>query len=187
MSEKTKAAIPKEVGAVTTIPVSPTSKGPDYLLCRALREVYPDAKTPSNVQKLQANYARVYGAWTTSKPVTATQRDTKWKPTEVNKPSLAFAAPSAIQTLTWAVLSASVKGLESPLSPQPKSQCNASMRPDTDRWLKAEETEMATCYEKGTFEIVDLPGRSGTFLYCWQLALLCLVFFTRQQQQALFS
>eukprot|EP00961_Rhodomonas_salina_P213464 2883073-Rhodomonas_salina.2 len=31
------------------------------------------------------------------------------------------------------------------------------MRPDADRWLKAEETEMATCYEKGTFKIVDLP------------------------------
>eukprot|EP00961_Rhodomonas_salina_P082418 1107777-Rhodomonas_salina.1 len=33
------------------------------------------------------------------------------------------------------------------------------MLPDADCWLKAEETEMATCYEKGTFEIVDLPDR----------------------------
>eukprot|EP00961_Rhodomonas_salina_P159765 2151819-Rhodomonas_salina.3 len=83
----------------------------------------------------------------------------RWKPTEVNKPSLAFAALSALQTLTWAVLSASVnlKGLESPISPQPKSQRNARMRPDADRLLKAEEIEMATCYDKGTFEIVDLP------------------------------
>eukprot|EP00961_Rhodomonas_salina_P125118 1685890-Rhodomonas_salina.1 len=74
--------IQKEVGAVATIPVSPGLKGPDYSLRRALLEIYPNAKTPSDVQKLQANYARVYGAWTTSKPMTATQRDTKWKPTE---------------------------------------------------------------------------------------------------------
>eukprot|EP00961_Rhodomonas_salina_P042971 578007-Rhodomonas_salina.1 len=92
-----------------------------------------------------------------SKPVTAAQHDTKWKPTEVNKQSLAFTALSVIRTLTWFVLSASVKGLESPLSPQPKSQRDARMRPDADSWLKAEETEMATCYEKGMFEIVDLP------------------------------
>eukprot|EP00961_Rhodomonas_salina_P242944 3282171-Rhodomonas_salina.1 len=31
------------------------------------------------------------------------------------------------------------------------------MRQDADRWLKAEEVEMSTCYEKGTFQIVDLP------------------------------
>eukprot|EP00961_Rhodomonas_salina_P202740 2735219-Rhodomonas_salina.1 len=119
MSEKTKVVsvvcsmlegpIPKEVGAIATILVSPTSKGLDYLLRRALQEVYPDAKTPSYVQRLQANYARVYGAWTTSKPVTAMQHDTKLKPMEVNKLSLAFAALSVIQRLTWAVLSASVK------------------------------------------------------------------------------
>eukprot|EP00961_Rhodomonas_salina_P105787 1424270-Rhodomonas_salina.2 len=52
-----------------------------------------------------------------------------------------------------------VQGLETPLEPQPKLQHDAHMQPDADRWLKAEETEMSTCYDKGTFSIVNLqPG-----------------------------
>eukprot|EP00961_Rhodomonas_salina_P237048 3204042-Rhodomonas_salina.1 len=60
--------VAKEVGAVATIPISHKSKGPDYLLRRALREAYPEAKTPRDVYKLQANFARVYSAWTFTKP-----------------------------------------------------------------------------------------------------------------------
>lgn len=59
--------------------------------------------------------------------------------------------------MTWAALSAVIGNAESPLPPQPNSQCDARTRPDWERWLKAEETEMGTCYDKGTFSIVDLP------------------------------
>eukprot|EP00961_Rhodomonas_salina_P286693 3874260-Rhodomonas_salina.1 len=59
--------------------------------------------------------------------------------------------------MTWMAAKNVVRGSETPLSPQPKSQRDARMRPDADRWLKAEETEMSTCYDKGTFDIVDLP------------------------------
>eukprot|EP00961_Rhodomonas_salina_P109680 1476171-Rhodomonas_salina.1 len=65
--------IAKEVGAVATIPISHTSKGPDYWLLRALLEAYPEAKTPLDIYKLQANFARVYRAWTFTKPVKAPQ------------------------------------------------------------------------------------------------------------------
>eukprot|EP00961_Rhodomonas_salina_P149827 2017106-Rhodomonas_salina.1 len=59
--------------------------------------------------------------------------------------------------MTWMAAKSVVQGLETLLAPQPKSQRAAHMRPDADRWLKAEETEMSTCYNKGTFAIVDLP------------------------------
>eukprot|EP00961_Rhodomonas_salina_P141790 1909158-Rhodomonas_salina.1 len=59
--------------------------------------------------------------------------------------------------MTWMAAKNVVRGSETPLSPQPKSQRDVRMRPDADRWLKAEETEMSTCYDKGTFENVDLP------------------------------
>eukprot|EP00961_Rhodomonas_salina_P293618 3933900-Rhodomonas_salina.1 len=149
--------IRSEVGARATLSVSRPKHGTDYSLRRALREVFPTARTPSDVYKLQANFARIYGAWTNTRSTVAAQRDTKWKPTEIYKQSLAFSALVALQTLTWSVLSAAVQGMHSPLSPQPTSQRDARMRPDADRWLKAEEIEMATCFDKGTFAIVDLP------------------------------
>eukprot|EP00961_Rhodomonas_salina_P290184 3921240-Rhodomonas_salina.1 len=107
--------------------------------------------------KLQANYARVNGAWSNTSQASLQQCDTKWKQTTINKPSLAFAALTALLTMTWMAAKNVVRGSETPLSPQPKSQRDAHMRPDADRWLKAEETEMSTCYNKGTFDIVDLP------------------------------
>eukprot|EP00961_Rhodomonas_salina_P105409 1419437-Rhodomonas_salina.1 len=100
---------------------------------------------------------REYGAWTFTKPVKAPQCDTKWKLTETCKATLAFTVLASIQAVTWTALSVTVRGLDRRLSPQPKSQRDAHMRLDEDRWLKAEEIEMATCYDKGTFEIVDLP------------------------------
>eukprot|EP00961_Rhodomonas_salina_P145525 1958452-Rhodomonas_salina.2 len=77
----------------------------------------------------------------------------------INKPSLAFAVLTALLTMTWMAAKNVVQGLKTQLAPQPKSQRDERMRPDADRWLKAEETEMSTCYNKGTFSIVDLqPG-----------------------------
>eukprot|EP00961_Rhodomonas_salina_P200492 2704596-Rhodomonas_salina.1 len=86
--------------------VSAPTKGADYSLSRAIREVFPTAKTQCDISKVQANYLRVFGAWQSTKPVSAVQRDTKWKTTEVLKQSLAFAALITLQTVTWSVMTA---------------------------------------------------------------------------------
>jgi hypothetical protein len=43
------------------------------------------------------------------------------------------------------------------LPPEPKSQKDARQRPDSDKWLKAEDKEIATLNEMNTFEVVDKP------------------------------
>eukprot|EP00961_Rhodomonas_salina_P057936 778477-Rhodomonas_salina.2 len=111
--------------AETTMSVSAPTKGADYSLCRAIREVFPTAKKPRDIRKVQANYLSVFGAWQSAKPVSSVQRDTKWKTTEVLKQSLAFAALVALQTVTWSVMTAAVRGIDSPLAPQPKLQRDA--------------------------------------------------------------
>eukprot|EP00961_Rhodomonas_salina_P297813 3937528-Rhodomonas_salina.1 len=141
------------VGRLATIRVSPQAGKPDRSLRRALREVFPDAKTPSDIHKMQANFARVYGAWT------------KQHVTQTGQPLI------SLQTLAWAAITEAVRGVDSPLSPQPKSQRDARTRPDADRWLKAEEVEMTTCYEKGTFQIVDLPPGVVELLSMFQYKL----------------
>eukprot|EP00961_Rhodomonas_salina_P259881 3511971-Rhodomonas_salina.1 len=116
------------------------------------------------ILQTQAHFVRVFGAMATSTPVTAPTRDTKWKPTTVNKQSLAVAAFFALQALTWSAITTVVDGLGSPLSKlapplpaQPCSQRDASSRPDWARCVNAEQVEMSVCYEKGTFDIVNLP------------------------------
>ena len=105
----------------------------------------------------QAHYARVFGAWTRPTPAVARMRDTKWKPTVVHKQSLAVATFFAFQAIAWATLTNVWEGLESPISVSPKNQRDARSRKDWERWVGAEQIEMRTCYDKGTFEIVDLP------------------------------
>eukprot|EP00961_Rhodomonas_salina_P248850 3363360-Rhodomonas_salina.1 len=90
------------------------------------------------------HYVRVYGALTTKPATPAKQRDTKWKPTTVSKPSLAFVALAALQIMAWSATKAVLKDMESPLPSQPRSQCDARSRPDWERWLRAEEVEMKT-------------------------------------------
>eukprot|EP00961_Rhodomonas_salina_P291375 3931950-Rhodomonas_salina.1 len=70
--------------------------------------------------------------------------------------------------MTWMAAKNVVQGLETLLEPQPKSQCDARMRPDADRWLKAEETEMSTCYDKAAVQ-------AGLTLYQFDIqgAFLC--------------
>eukprot|EP00961_Rhodomonas_salina_P101726 1368287-Rhodomonas_salina.1 len=114
--------IEAHVGRRATIRVSPQAGKPDWSLRRALREVFPDAKTQRDIHRMQANFARVYSAWTKQHVTQGGQRDTKWKPTEILKPAIAFAALISLQTLAWAAMTEVVRGVESPLSPQPKSQ-----------------------------------------------------------------
>ena len=46
------------------------------------------------------------------------------------------------------------------LPPEPKNQRQARLRPDAERWKKAEEKELGTLWGMGTFELVDKePGR----------------------------
>eukprot|EP00961_Rhodomonas_salina_P274838 3712890-Rhodomonas_salina.1 len=56
--------IKAHAGRRATIRVSLQAGKPDWSLHRALREVFPDAKTPRDIHKMQVNFARVYGAWT---------------------------------------------------------------------------------------------------------------------------
>eukprot|EP00961_Rhodomonas_salina_P163576 2202972-Rhodomonas_salina.1 len=114
--------IEAHIGRRATIRVSPQLGKPDWSLHKALREVFPEAKTPRDIHKMQANLARVYGAWTKSSVTQNSQCNTKWKATEILKPSLAFAALISLQTLAWAAVTEAVRGVDSQLSPQPKSQ-----------------------------------------------------------------
>eukprot|EP00961_Rhodomonas_salina_P102376 1377034-Rhodomonas_salina.2 len=84
--------------------------------------------------------------------------------------------------MAWTATKAVLKDMESPLLAQPRSQRDARWRPDWEQWLTAEEVEMKTCFDKGTFTIVDLPpgkvelpsmfqyklktGPSGEFVKC---------------------
>eukprot|EP00961_Rhodomonas_salina_P261885 3539533-Rhodomonas_salina.1 len=97
------------------------------------------------ILQAQVHFARVYGALATSTPVTAPTCDTKWKPTTVNKPSLAVAAFFALQALTWSAITLVADGLGSslsklapPLPAQPSSQRDARSRPDWARWVNTE-------------------------------------------------
>eukprot|EP00961_Rhodomonas_salina_P274476 3708651-Rhodomonas_salina.2 len=147
----------REIGALIQLKVSPTS-GNDYSACRALREMFPKAETPLDIYKCQPHYVRVFSTTVNSQSASQPPMPNgKRKATTVNKPSLAFAALVAVQTLAWAAATATVKGMTSPIPVQPRSQCDAQSRLDWERWLRAEEIEMSTCYEKGTFDIVDLP------------------------------
>ena len=43
------------------------------------------------------------------------------------------------------------------MAPEPKNQRNVRKRPVCLLWIAAEEKELATLIEKGTYKIVDLP------------------------------
>eukprot|EP00961_Rhodomonas_salina_P096025 1291358-Rhodomonas_salina.2 len=153
-----------DIGQESRIPMSHKKHRPDCSISAALKANYPNATTPCLIYQAQAHYACVYGAITGSVPVTAPTIDTKWKPTTVNKPSLAVTAFFRLQALTWSALSAVAGDIlsllsrrEPPLPAQPHSQRDARSRPDWARWVAAEQIEMGVCYDKGTFDIVDLP------------------------------
>ena len=162
--------VKKDVGTITNIPVS-SKRDSDYSIRRAIRENYSSAKTPRDVFEVQAHFARLYGEWTGTSPVSSQQCDSKWKPTTVNKPSLAVVALFALQTLAWAAVKNVCEGLDSPLSAKPKSQRDARSRPDWEQWKIAEEAEIGMCYEKGVFEIVDLPAGVKELPSMFQYAL----------------
>eukprot|EP00961_Rhodomonas_salina_P057283 770126-Rhodomonas_salina.1 len=125
--------IASDFGKTAWISITHKGRGKDHTLRRALQESFPQATTPHDMYKLQANYALVYGAWQNTWPAPSQQRDTKWKPTTINKQSLVFAAlTTALLTMTWMAAKNVVQGLEKPLAPQPKSQRDARMQPDAD-------------------------------------------------------
>ena len=97
--------VDKDMGAVVEIQMSPSARGKDYSIRRCLLENYPQARTPRQVYESQAHFARVFGAWTRSAPNQGAVPDTKWKPSTVNKPSLAVATLFALQAVTWAAIS----------------------------------------------------------------------------------
>eukprot|EP00961_Rhodomonas_salina_P296585 3936480-Rhodomonas_salina.1 len=96
----------------------------------------------------QGHYASVYGAWTGNTVMNVAVRNTKWKPSIVAHARTAVAAYFTLQTLAWVATRNICKGLESPLPAQPRSQRDARSRSDWERWLKAEQIEMATCFDK---------------------------------------
>eukprot|EP00961_Rhodomonas_salina_P154507 2081313-Rhodomonas_salina.1 len=156
--------VSKDIGEDTLIPMSNKKRCTDYSIRGALKTNYPNATTPLLILQAQAHYVLVFRAVTGSVPTTAPVRDTKWKPTTINKPSLAVAAFFVLQALTWSALSVIAGDIQSllslreaPLPEQPLSQRDARARPDWALWLSAEQIKMATCCNKGTFEIVDLP------------------------------
>eukprot|EP00961_Rhodomonas_salina_P303803 3941371-Rhodomonas_salina.3 len=69
--------IEEHIGRRATIRVSQQLGKPDWSLCKALREVFLEAKTPQDIHKMQANFARVYRAWTKSSVTQDSQFDTK--------------------------------------------------------------------------------------------------------------
>eukprot|EP00961_Rhodomonas_salina_P087705 1179778-Rhodomonas_salina.3 len=94
--------------------------------CQALREMFPKAETPLDIYKCQLHYVRVFCATVSSQPASQSPKPNgKWKAMTVNKPSLAFAALVAVQTLAWAAATATVKGMTSPIPVQPRSQRDA--------------------------------------------------------------
>eukprot|EP00961_Rhodomonas_salina_P141186 1900850-Rhodomonas_salina.1 len=93
--------IASDFGKTAWISIMHKGRGKDHTLHRALLESFPQATTPRDMYKLQANYAWVYGAWQNTQPASSQQSDTKWKPTTINKQSLAFAALTALLTMTW--------------------------------------------------------------------------------------
>lgn len=62
-----------------------------------------------------------------------------------------------VSQIAWAAIAGVSKGLQSPLSPEPKSQRDALQRPDAKLWIEAEKTEYNMLVKMNTFEIVDLP------------------------------
>ena len=44
------------------------------------------------------------------------------------------------------------------IPPEPRSQRDARTRPDSDQWQKAEERELSTLWEMGTFLLVERPA-----------------------------
>ena len=163
--------VDKDKGAVVEIYMSLSARAQDYSIRRCLRENYPSALTPLQVYESQAHFARVFGAWTRPAPAAGKIPDGKWKPVTMNKPSLAVAVLFALQAVTWAAIKGVCEGLESPIPAAPKSQRDARSRSDWEQWLCAENVEITKCFEKGTFEIVDLPPGVKELPSMWQYAL----------------
>jgi hypothetical protein len=49
------------------------------------------------------------------------------------------------------------------LPPEPQFQRDARQRPDSDKWIKAEDKEIATLQDMNTFEVVDRPSRAEDY------------------------
>eukprot|EP00961_Rhodomonas_salina_P305711 3942007-Rhodomonas_salina.2 len=142
------------------LPVLQTAGHVDISLCQALLENFPKAKTPLDIYCKMPHYVRVYGALASKTTTLHTKCDTKWKPTTISNPSLAFVTLAALQTMAWTATKAVLKDMESQLPAQPRSQRDARLRPDWERWLRAEEVRMKTCFDKGTIYVDD--GISAT-------------------------
>jgi len=130
--------------------------GKDFSARRAIRENYPRAKTPRDIYREQAHWARVFGERPAGESIPQS-RESPVRNQIVYKSTHAFLVLSMIQQVAWAATVEISKGLTSPLSPEPKNQRDARKRPDFLLWLAAEEKEVNTLIDKKTYVIVDLP------------------------------
>ena len=70
----------------------------------------------------------------------------------------AFLLLTSLDQIAWAATAKICKNIQSPLAAQPKNQRDARLRSDVMLWIEAEQTEVDTLIEKGTYDIVDLPA-----------------------------
>eukprot|EP00961_Rhodomonas_salina_P145840 1963201-Rhodomonas_salina.1 len=64
-----------DLGKTAWISITHKGRGKDHTLCQALLESFPQATTPQDMYKLQANYAWVYGAWQNTRPASSQQQN----------------------------------------------------------------------------------------------------------------
>eukprot|EP00961_Rhodomonas_salina_P234435 3168523-Rhodomonas_salina.1 len=127
-----------------------------YNIRLALTENYANAMTPQHVFEAHVHYERVYGA--RAEPVREVPvKRQAWKPTKINNSRLGSSALAVVGESSSPLCGRSNQHLNEPLPPQPSNQRDARGRPDWEQWVQAEQEKMKTCFEKGTFEIVDLP------------------------------
>eukprot|EP00961_Rhodomonas_salina_P158190 2129584-Rhodomonas_salina.2 len=139
------------VWTCTDIDVSAV-RGQDYSIRRAISENHPHARKCKDLLKAAQPTHRAHVA----RP---SKQKTTWMQFK-SKQSLAYITLTAVRTVGRTLHACvgdtrAIPGKGVPL--EPRNQREARKRHDADKWLAAEQVELKTCFDMGTFEIIDRP------------------------------